>query len=84
MAEIERVAIHHPKIDDGERIHMVPAASIDHYVRAGWQLYEPPPEQGDPPQSVQVADQTPEAPAESGASSLEEAPRRRRAQKDGE
>ncbi|WP_068925034.1 hypothetical protein [Planobispora rosea] len=110
MAEIEKVAIHHPRIDDGERVIEVPASALDHYARSGWQRYEPPADEGsgellpgtgmvtnttgepepvieppadegaDPPPLTEQ--HSPEAPAEPGASSSEESPRRRRATKE--
>jgi len=78
MAEIERVAIHHPRIDGGRRVIKVPAEAVSTYARSGWQPYETPPEQETPPPPTDP--QTPDAPAEPGTSpSEQETPRRRRA-----
>ncbi|GIH91937.1 hypothetical protein ACFFMN_33975 [Planobispora siamensis] len=59
MAEITRVAIHHPKIDDGERVIQVPEESLSHYMRSGWQRYEPPTDDGElPPGTAVVTNST--------------------------
>jgi hypothetical protein len=88
MAELEKIRIRHPRIDDGKRIVEVPASALSHYQRSGWEpvtepsaedvlpAEDPPPLDGEQPTEADT-----EAPAESGASSLEtdQPPRRRRA-----
>ncbi|MEV4093787.1 hypothetical protein [Streptosporangium saharense] len=91
MAELEKVRIRHPRIDDGQRVIEVRVSALSHYQRSGWEQVtegtdEPPAEDAasadPPPDGGTTTDQDTEAPAESGASSsegTEQPPRRRRA-----
>jgi hypothetical protein len=72
---METVWISHPHLDD--RKVQVPASSLPHHQRAGWEETDPPPP---PPLPVRKdAEETTEAPATAGASALpDESPRGRR------
>ncbi|MFD0885759.1 hypothetical protein ACFQ08_14505 [Streptosporangium algeriense] len=91
MAELEKVRIRHPRIDDGQRVIEVRVSALSHYQRSGWEQVtegadEPPVKDAapadPPPDGGPTTEQDTEAPAEPGASSsegTEQPPRRRRA-----
>ncbi len=90
MADLDKVNICHPRIDEGKRVVSVPRAAYEqHHARAGWQLAEPSGPDGDPQDDPPPGDQpqTTEAPEQPpGASALQDdkPAARRRTSKEGE
>jgi hypothetical protein len=81
MAEIDKVEIHHPGIDGGERTKLVPRDALPFYQQSGWQQVQP--ESVEPPgedaEQEPAADghEEPEPAEDSHGSKSTKAPRRR-------